>query len=181
MDAQQFECRGDTHAEAYATRQRIPGSLAAGGKERLEEGGRFVGEDAGEDFDAVVEARMGEDLEAGTDGAAFGIVCAVNEASNASLNHGTSAHGARLDRDIESRAGEAIVGKDVSGCPKDDNFGVSGGVVVANRAIAGTGDDFLFVDEDCADGDFTGFGGGAGFVERELHVVEIGRHLEKKE
>ena len=124
---------------------------------------------------------MGEDLEAGTDGTAFGVLCAVNKARNASLNHGTGAHGAGLKRDIESGAGEAVVGKGASGCPKDDDFSVSGGVVVANGAVAGTGDDFVFVDEDCADGDFTGLGGGAGFVERELHVVEIGRHLEKKE
>ncbi len=151
--------------------------LAAGGEEGLEEGGGFVGEDAGEDFDAVIEARVGEDFETGANGAAFGVVGTVDEARYAGLNHGAGAHGAGFEGDIERGSSQAVVGKDACGFAKNDDFGVSGGIVVANCAVTGASDDFIFVNEDSADGNFTGFGGGAGFVERELHVVEIGRHL----
>lgn len=147
----------------------------------MEEGGGFAGEEAGEDFDAVVEAWVGEDFEAGADGSAFGVVGAVNEARNASLNDGAGAHGARFESDVERCTGEAIVGENAGCFTKDDDFRVSGGIVVANGAIAGAGDDFILVSEDGADGNFAGFGGCASLVEGELHEVKIGRHGNSQE
>lgn len=154
-------------------------ALAAGGEKGLEEGSRFFGEDARDDFDAVVEARVGEDFETGADGTTFGIVGAVDEARNAGLNHGAGAHRAGLDRDVKSGSSKAIVCESASGFAEDDDFGVSGRVDVANGAIARPGDDFVFEYKDGADGDFTGFGGGSSFSQRELHVVKISGHFKK--
>jgi len=44
----------------------------------LQDGGAVRGEDTGSDFYMVVKPRVGEDFEAGADGAAFGIVSAIN-------------------------------------------------------------------------------------------------------
>src|SRR5260370_19539078 len=65
------------HGEAHGLKCVL---LAAFCEERLEDGGAVVGEDAGGDFDVMVEARVGEDFEAGADGAAFGIGGAGAEA-----------------------------------------------------------------------------------------------------
>ena len=48
------------------------------GEERLQDRRAVRGEDAGSDFHLMVEAGAGEDFEAGADGAAFGIVGAVD-------------------------------------------------------------------------------------------------------
>ena len=53
-------------------------------------------------------------------------------------------------------------------------------VVVANGAIAGARDDFIVVDDKCADGNFSGGSGGAGLLEGELHEIEIGGHAKKE-
>ena len=70
----------------------------------MEEGGGFFSEDAGDGFDVVVEAWVGEDLEAGVDGAAARIVCSVNEFRDAGLNHRAGAHGAGFKRNVQRGA-----------------------------------------------------------------------------
>ncbi len=83
--------------------------LTAFAEERLEDGGAVGGEDAGRDFNLMVEARVGEDFEAGADGAAFGIVGAVDEARNTGLDDGACAHAAGLDGDVERGITKAVV------------------------------------------------------------------------
>ncbi len=83
--------------------------LPAGGEEGLQNGGAFESEDSGSDFDAVIELRVGEDFEAGTDGAGLGVVAAIDEPSDARLNHRPGAHAARLGGDEQRRSPEAIV------------------------------------------------------------------------
>jgi len=163
---------GTPASEGGRYMSRLHFRLAAGGEEGLKERGGFACEDAGDGFNAVIQARMREDFEARADGAATRIVGAINEPGDAGLDHGAGAHGARFEGDVESDAGKAIVGEGASGFAEDDDFGVSGGVVVADGAIAGTRDDFVFADDESADGNFSGGGGGgAGFVESELHEV----------
>ena len=58
---------------------------------------------------------------------------------------------------------------------------MGGGIVVADGAVAGAGDDSIFVNEESADGYFAGISGSAGFFEGELHVIEIGWHAKKEE
>ncbi len=66
--------------------------LTAGSEERLDDGGTFGGEDARSDFYLMVEARVGEDFEAGADGATFGIVGAVDEPRDTGLEDCARAH-----------------------------------------------------------------------------------------
>src|ERR1700674_4234259 len=106
----------------------------------------------------MVEARMGEGFEAGADAAALGIVGAVDEAGSASLDQRAGAHGAGLDGYVQSGTSEAVVAKEACGFAKDDDFGMGGGVIVADGAIAGAREDFAVVDKHGADGDFAGCG-----------------------
>jgi len=112
------------------------GGSATLGEERLEDGSALCGEDSGDDVHLMVEARMGEDFEAGADSAAFGIVGAVDEARDTGLDDGAGAHAARLDSDVQRGVGEAIVAEKAGGFAKDNHFRVGGGIIVANRAVA---------------------------------------------
>ena len=154
---------------------------AAGGKEGLEEDSGFVREDAGDDFDAMVETRMGEDFETRADRAALGVVGTVHEALDAGLDHRASTHGAGFECDVERGVGKAVVCECMGGFAKHDNFGVGSGVVIADGAVAGASNDFVSVNENGADRDFAGIGGSKCFVEREPHVIEIAEHSRRKE
>ena len=151
--------------------------LAAFGEERLKDGGAVGGEDARGNFYVMVEARVGEDFKAGTDGAAFGVVGAVDETRDAGLYDGAGAHVAGLDGDVERGVGETVVGKPSGGFAKDDDFGVGGGIAVADGAVATASEDLAVVDKDSADGDFAGLGGSACFGEGFLHVMGVSLHI----
>ena len=53
-------------------------------------------------------------------------------------------------------------------------------VVVANRAVAGTGENLAVMDEHGADGDFAGGGRGTRFRERLLHELDVRFHLRRE-
>jgi hypothetical protein len=143
----------------------------------LQKRGGIRGEDAGDDFDLMVEMWVREDFETGADSAAFGIVGAVNETRNAGLNDGSGAHATRLDGDVQRGAGETIVAEQARGFAKGDHFGVGCGIAIANGAIAGAGEDLAVADEDGADGNFAGRCRGASFGERFLHELDVSVHL----
>ena len=154
--------------------------LAAFGEEGLKDGGAVSGEDARGNFYVMVEARVGEDFEAGADGTALGIFGTVNEARDAGLDDGAGAHATGLDGDVERGVGEAIVAEKTSGFAKYNHFRVGRGVIVADGAIAGTGQNLAVVDEHSADRDFAGLGGSARFHQRILHELNVGFHLRRE-
>src|SRR5579859_2587212 len=75
------ECGGgprDRHASDAS-------ALSARREEGLKDGGALRDEDAGRHLHLMIEARIGEDLEAGADSTALGVVGAVNQSRNAGL------------------------------------------------------------------------------------------------
>ena len=66
----------------------------------------------------VVKARIGKNFEAGADGAALGVVGAVDEAGNAGLNDCASAHAAGLDSDVQRGVRKAVVAEETRGFTK---------------------------------------------------------------
>ncbi len=156
------------------------GELTALCEERVEDGGAVGGEDAGGDFYLMVEARVGEDFEAGANGAAFGIVGAVDEARDTGLDDGARTHAARLDGNKEGCISKAVVPKKAGGFAQGDDFGVGGGVAIADGAIASTGEDFAVVDDHGADGDFAGCSRYACLRERLLHELDVRFHLRRE-
>ena len=150
--------------------------LAAFGEERLEDGGAVGREDAGGDFYLMVEARVGEDLEAGAESATFGIIGAVNETGDAGLDDSAGAHAAGLDGDVECGVGESVVAEKAGCLAQDNYFRMGSGVAIADGAIAGTCEDLAAMDEHGAYGNFAGFGSRVGFAECFLHELDIGFH-----
>jgi hypothetical protein len=151
--------------------------LAAFGKERLDHGGALGRQNAGGDFYLVVEAPVREDFEAGADGAAFGVVGAVDKTRDSGLDDGAGTHAAGLDGYVERGVGKAVVAEQAGGFAENNDFGVGGGVTIANGAVAGSSEDLAIMDEDGADGDFAGFGSCAGLRERYLHELDVSFHV----
>ena len=157
------------------------GQLAAFGKKRLDEGGAVGGENSSDDLDPMVHAQVRQNLETGADRAALGVIAAVNQARHTGLEDGSCAHAARLNRDVECGGGQAVVTKGAGGFAQDHDFGVGGGVAVANGAIAGARNNSRIVDQDRANGNFSCKGRGAGLVEGLLHEFEVGLHTSRED
>ncbi len=147
--------------------------LTARGEKRLKQGDSFGGEDASGDFDLMVEAGVGKDFEAGPHRAPLGIVGAVDETWHAGLDDGAGAHAAGLDGDVERRVGKPIISEQAGSFAKDDDFGVGGGVIITDGAIAGTGKDLVIVDDDGANWNLACGSRGQGFTEGFLHELDI--------
>jgi len=139
-----------------ALAQPLQKASAAGGEERLKQCRGFVGQESGDDFYAMIEARVRENFETGADCAATWIVGTVNEFRDAGLDHGAGTHRTGLECDVDRCARQAVVVENMGCFAERSNFGMGGGVVVANRAIAGARDDFVIVDENRPDGNFSG-------------------------
>jgi len=75
------------------------------------------------------------------------------------VEDGSGAHGAGFEGDVEGAVGlrvKAVVLEGLTGGSEGDDFGVCGGVVIAEDAVLAGGDDLVLVDDDCAYGDFAG-------------------------
>ena len=158
---------------------------AAGAEEGGEERAALFGEEAGGDFDLVVELGVVEDAEDRTAGAGLGVGRGVDQACDAGVEDGAGAHGAGFEGDVEGAAlvfafliDQAIVGEGAGGVAESDDLCVGGGVVIAQDTVLAASDDLAVVDDDGADGDFARALGGAGFGDAGAEVVEVGVEVE---
>ncbi len=147
----------------------------------MQEGSGVFGEEAAGDFHLVIQLGACEQLEAGAESAALGVVSSIDEARYTRLDNRTSAHGAGLERDVQNGSGEAVVAQKPRGFTKHDDFSVSRGVIIANGAIAGARQNRIVLHEHGPDGDFAGGGRSAGFVESKLQKVKVVGHARNVE
>jgi hypothetical protein len=143
----------------------------------LEQGCGVFSEDSKGDLDLMIEFGVGKDFETGADGTAFGVVGAVDESRNAGLDHGAGAHAAWFNADIEGDTSEAVIAKNLGSFANDDNFRVGGGVAIAYRPVARTGEDSAVVHKDGANRNFACRCRSAGLSKGFLHELEIGFHV----
>jgi len=122
----------------------------------------------------MIELRMIEHRKAGTHRAPFHVVRAIDKARDARLDHGSGAHGARLDGDVDIGFGQPVVSNGARGLPKRDDFGVRGGIAIRDGAVSSTRDDALADHHDRAHGDLAALRSGARFVKRGTHVELVG-------
>jgi len=132
-------------------------------KEFREQSSAFFGEHTRNDFDAMIELGMVHDLKHGTAGAGLGVGGGVDQARDAGVQDGSCTHGAGLQRDVEFAAGEPVVPEVLRDGAHGDDFGVSGGVAVANDAVLAAADDLAVQSDYGTDGNFAVGCGGACF------------------
>jgi hypothetical protein len=147
--------------------------LAAGAEEVGEEGAALFAEQAGDDFDLMVELGVVHDGEDTTAGSGFGIGCGIDEARDAGVEDGSGAHGAGFEGGVEGAVFEAVVFEEEAGFAEGDHFGVGGRVGVAEDSVLASAYDFVFVDDNCAYGDFAVGFGALGFGYGDAEVVEV--------
>src|SRR5262249_21163799 len=131
-------------------------------------------------FGLMVETRVRQDFEAGAHGTTLRVIATVDQARDAGLNDRAGAHAARLNRDVEGRAGESVVAQGAGSFAYDDNLSVRRGVAITDGAIAGARDYGGVVDDDGADRYFSSRHRAPSFLERLLHEFEIGVHASER-
>ena len=109
----------------------------------------------------------------GLNGAAARLIGAVNEARYARLDHCAGAHAARLDGHVQRGVREAVISQHARGLPQHHNFGVRGGIAIANGAIPGARHNLSLVNQHRSDGHFSAGGRGARLVQSLLHKLKI--------
>lgn len=143
-----------------------------------EEGGQeesgFVGEDAGFELGAVIEAGIGEDLVEVFDGAGLGIGGGVDDTIEAGEDDGAGAHDTGFEGDVEGAAGQSPVAEGGGGGGDGKNFGVGGRIVQGLALVEPFADNTIFMDDHGADRDFLL---GVGFLRKPeglFHKIFIG-------
>ncbi len=121
----------------------------------------------------MIELGVIEDGEDGAAGSGFGVGGGVDEAGDAGVEDGSGAHGAGFECGVESAVFEPVVFERQAGFAEGYDLSVGGGVAVAEDTVLATADDFVFVDDDCAYGDFAVGFGGLSFGDCGAEVVEI--------
>jgi hypothetical protein len=148
-------------------------NLAASGEEALEKGTGFFGKEACGDCNLVVELGVGQDLKAGTEGAAFGVIGSVNQPGDTGLNNRARAHGAWLECHVERCFRQAVICDFSRSFAEDHDLCVGGWVTVADRTVAPTSQNFITIDKHRTDRDLAGFAARPGLIEGHLHEFLI--------
>ena len=148
--------------------------LATLAKKVGEERAALFSEQAGVDIDLVVELRMVHDGEDAAAGSGFGVGGGVDEAGDAGVEDGSSAHGAGLERGVEDAVFEAVVGEMTARFAEGDDLGVGCRVAVAEDSILASANDFSVVNDYCAYGNFAGGFGSVGFGDGGVEMLEVG-------
>jgi hypothetical protein len=148
--------------------------LASFGKKQLNHRGAFFNENAPGNFHLMIEARVGQNLEATARRAAFWIVRTINEPWDAGLNHRSCAHAARLHGNEESRPREPVILEDPCSFAKNNNFRVGRRVAIADCAVAGARNHPAPMHQQRANGNLASSGRGASFLKRSFHKVNVG-------
>ncbi len=146
----------------------------------MQQGSGLLGQHAGCNFDLMIQFVARQKLKTGAEGATFGIIGAVDESWDTRLDDCAGAHRARLERDIKSGVGKAIVAENSRGFAQHNDFGMRSGIIVANGAIAGARQVHIIVNQHRADRDFAGIRGSASLFESKAHEMEIVRHAKRE-
>jgi len=126
-----------------------------GFEESFEQSSAFCAKYALRDFDTMIQEVGIGDLELAADASETKVARSEDEPSDASVYQRTRAHGARFQRDIESRTGETVFFHALAGHAQDKNLGVRRWVVVFDRRIRSGGHLNVIYDEYSTNRNFT--------------------------
>ena len=132
------------------------------------------GKDAGDDFHAMIQARMIHDFQNRAASTCFGICCGIDKATEAGVEDGPGAHGAGFERDDKRAAGKAVVVQMFRCIAHGDDFGVRCGIIVADDAVVTTTDDAAVKKNDGAYWYFAFCLSGVRFGDGFVHGFQIG-------
>ncbi len=139
-------------------------------KKVLHQLARFIGENAGCDFDAVIQSFVIAKPKERFDGAKAFIRGAVNEPLDAGVDQSTGAHNAGFDGCIQGRAGQSIIADLCRRLPQNQDFSMSCRIAIGDGPVKSRGEQIsLFVDQTSSNRHFAKLPRGEGRVKRNLH------------
>ncbi len=124
----------------------------------------------------VIQSGFGKHIDNAAARAGFGIASAIYHARNACMHDGAGAHQARLKRDIQFAAWQAVVAQRLSRRAQRHHFSVGRWVVRNDRLIVADGHHFIIQDHHGANGHFACGTGVFGLEsQRQAHEMRIAR------
>jgi serine protease len=144
-------------------------SASTAGEEVTQEGGGLGGADAGDHRRAVVEGRLGEDVEDAAGGAGLGVGGAEDDGRDAGEDDRPGAHRAGLEGDVEGRVREAPAAELGGGGADRQELGVGGRVAAQLALVASRRQELAAAVDRGADRDVAVGLGRAGMLEGNAH------------
>ncbi len=129
--------------------------FTARAKERLQQCSARFGEHTLHDFDAMIERNIVERGRSADDRACTWFARAEHQHCDARVNQRPRAHRARFHRDVQRRAGQAVVSKSQGRGAQRNDFRVRGRVVSTDRLIGAFADNLPLVRDDGTNGHLT--------------------------
>src|SRR5579872_3753705 len=105
----------------------------------------------------------------------FGIVGAVNQALDTRVYECASAHRTRFNCSKELTVAQAMITDVFTGVAKRHHFSMGGWIGISEIGIPSVADDFILADNNCSDGDFSGFKRTLCAAESFFHPEFVGR------
>jgi hypothetical protein len=122
----------------------------------------------------MVQAGVVYHLQDRMDGTCFCVIGSIDQTTNAGMDCGTRAHGARLNCSKELTVDEAMITEVSSGIAKGHDFRVCGGIAVGEVAVPAPADDDAFPYHDSSHGNFIFFKGALGAAQSLIHPELVG-------
>jgi hypothetical protein len=132
------------------------------------------GQHAAANFELVIERGVVQNRHGGMHGSGFGVFCAINQCPDASVDHGSRAHGAWLNGHEEIAVQQAVVAESRSRLAQGDDFGVGGWIGVGQVAVESASDYFPFVHDNRAYRHFSDVERSLSGPQRFLHPEFVG-------
>ncbi len=149
-------------------------NLASFAKKAAQELAALLRQHTGGHLHLVVEPGMIQHFEHRSGGTGFGIVRAVDEPCKARVDHGSGAHRARLQGDVQFTFEQAIVADGLSGSAHGDDLSMRSRIDIAEHAILAARHDGATDHRHRPNGDLPRMGGGLGLGERRTHQDLVG-------
>src|SRR5271157_328260 len=165
---------GAKRAKARSTALGGGFGLALFPEERLHQVHAARGQNSRDDLYLVVELGMVEHLQHGMHRSGFRVFRAIDQAPDARVRDGASAHGAGLDSHVEIAIEQAIVADGFSSFAQCKYFSVRCRIVAGERTVAPTAYNVSAVHDHCPDGNFAHREGALRLAQRFLHPELVG-------
>jgi hypothetical protein len=143
-------------------------------KERLQQFGAAACKNSAADFYFVIQLLVIQQLHYRIHCARFGIVRAIDEALDPGVHQRSGAHWARFNCSKQVALGEAVVTDGCTGLTQRDDFGVGGGIVVADIAVPAASDNSSVAYDHRSYRDFAGFEGALRGAQGFFHPEFVG-------
>ena len=137
----------------------------------------FLAADTAENIHALRQPRLSRQIDHAAASARFCIPSAEHDASDARVEHGPHAHGARLERHVQRRIAQPVVAQCRRARTQSDDFRMSGRVAARDGSIPPLADDFIVRHQQSPDRHFALFGSALCEQQRAAHPFSIGGGL----